>query len=180
MLMNERMDEGDILLAREVPIEPGEHAPSLQERLSHVGAELMLETLEQLRAGTLRPRPQEHAAATLAPLLRRVDGEIDPGMSASAIEGRVRGLDPWPGVWVRRAGTRLRLVGVRAFDGPVESAPPGTLLELREEGMVMACGRGTGLLLLAVQPEGKRVLGIRDAVNGRQLAVGDRLERIAG
>lgn len=179
MLMNEKMDEGDILMVREVGIEPGEHAPSLQERLSRVGAELLVETLDELRGDSLEPRPQDHSAATLAPLLERKHGYVDAGHPASEIEGRIRGFDPWPGVWLSRGGRRVRLVDARALDEKPVSAPPGSLLELRDEGMVMACGEGTSLLLFQVQSEGRRVLGVRDAVNGRQLAVGDRLERIS-
>jgi methionyl-tRNA formyltransferase len=178
MLMNERMDEGDVLLAREVPIEDREHAPSLAERLALHGAALLVETIEKLNLGELTPRPQNHEEATVAPLLRREDGEIDPGLDAVEIEGRVRGFDPWPGVWLSRDGRRLRLTEVRALDEEPTPDSPGRLLELRADGMVMACGGGSRLLLESIQPEGKRPLAARDAVNGRQIASGDRLERI--
>ena len=128
--------------------------------------------MRRLQAGTLAPRPQEHAAATLAPLLSRADGEIAPDLGAREIEGRVRGFDPWPGVWLSRAGKRLRLVEVRASQGSEPDSPPGSLIELTREGLVMACGRGTRLLLVGIQPEGRRVLGARDAVNGRHLQRG--------
>jgi methionyl-tRNA formyltransferase len=179
MMMNERMDEGDILLQREVPIEAGEHAPRLEARLAGVGAELLLETLAGIEAGKVVPRPQRHERATLAPLLSRPDGEIGPGLSASEIEGRVRGFDPWPGVWLRRSGRRLRIVEARALAGAGESEPAGTITELAPEGLIMICGGGTRLLLTRVQPEGRRVLTARDAVNGRQLQPGDRLEAAA-
>jgi methionyl-tRNA formyltransferase len=178
MLMNERMDEGDVLLSREVPIEDGEHAPALAARLARLGADLLTKTVLGIRQGELTPEPQDHEQATLAPILKREDGEIDPSLAAREIEGRVRGFDPWPGVWLWREGRRLKLKDVLTLDESRVDAPPGQLLELRDEGIVMACGNGSRLLIRAVQPEGKRPLTARDAVNGRQIAVGDRLERI--
>lgn len=179
MLMNERMDEGDILLQQEVPILPGEHAPALEGRLAQVGAALLVQTLAGLGAGTLEARPQEQAGASLAPLLSRSDGAISPQLDAREIEGRVRGFDPWPGVWLSRKGARIRLVEARALDGLEPAAPPGSLTALTPEGLILVCGGGTRLLLGRVQPEGRRVLGARDAVNGRHLAVGERLEATA-
>ncbi len=178
MLMNERMDEGDILLSRRVAIEKEEHAPALAARLARCGASLLVETLDKLSRGGLTPQPQCHSEATLAPILRREDGEVGPGLDAVEIEGRVRGFDPWPGVWLSRRGKRLRLTDVLALREETTREPPGRLLELRPEGMVMACGGGSVLLLRSIQPEGKRPLTLREAVNGRQIAPGDRLDRI--
>jgi methionyl-tRNA formyltransferase len=180
MLMNERMDEGDILLQREVAIAAAEHAPALQERLAAIGAELLLETLSGLQSGSIEPRPQDHALATMAPIIEKSDGEIDPGLHAREIEGRVRGFDPWPGVWLRRSGKRLRLVEGRALDTTPREEPAGRIAELTAEGLVMVCGEGSSLLLTKVQPEGRRALSARDAVNGRQIQVGDRLEKALG
>jgi methionyl-tRNA formyltransferase len=179
MLMNEKMDEGDLLLSREVPIEDGEHAPALVERLALVGATLLIETVDGLSRRELVARPQDHDLATLAPMLKREDGQIDPGLDAEEIERRVRGFDPWPGVWLSREGRRLRLCKARSLEGSVAD-PPGTLLELRSDGLLMACGEGSRLLIEIVQSEGKRPMSARDAVNGRQIASGDRLERIPG
>jgi methionyl-tRNA formyltransferase len=180
MLMNEKMDEGDILLQRRLRISAGEHAPALQERLSEMGAGLLLETLAGLRDGSIEPRPQRHDEASLAPMISKEDGEIDPDLTAREIEGRIRGFDPWPGVWLRRGRKRLRVVEGRALDTPPRDLPVGEIAELTPEGLVMVCGGGSCLLLAAIQPEGKRVLTARDAVNGRQLQVGDRLERARG
>ncbi len=177
MLINERMDEGDVLLQREVAIEQGEHTPQLEQRLSTIGASLLLETLARLEGGTIERRPQDPALATYAPMLSPEDGELDPQLEAAEIEGRVRGFDPWPGVWAGRGDRRLRLVDARRLHGRTCTEPPGTLVELVEEGLVMACAGGTALLIRSVQPAGRRAVGARDAVNGRHLQVGERLER---
>ena len=176
MQIDEGLDEGDVLLRRECAIEPGEHAPSLNRRLSALGAELLVETVERLAAGSLTPEPQEHDAATFAPLLTAADGAVDPGaLQASEIAGRIRGFDPWPGVWLERAGKRLRLIDADERSGRDERAEPGTLLELDEGALPLVCAGGTLLFLTEVQPEGRRVMPVADAVNGRQLAPGDRL-----
>jgi methionyl-tRNA formyltransferase len=178
MLIDEQLDTGDILLQREVPIEPGEHAPSLQERLAKVGAALLVETMARMGTGSLDRRPQDPARATLAPVLRRVDGEVDPGLAASEIEGRVRGFDPWPGVWLGRAGKRLRWVDATDTGRVDPETDPGTVLELEGEGLIVACGGGTLLRVTSIQPEGRRVMTARDAVNGRQIRPGDRLNQL--
>jgi methionyl-tRNA formyltransferase len=178
MLMNEKMDEGDLLLQRKIDVNPGEHAPSLGRRLARVGCDLLIETLDGLEAGTLRPRAQDHSVATLAPLLSREDGQVDPSATAEEIAGRVRGFDPWPGVWLLRADRRIRIVEVAPSPGTDPDARPGTLTGITDDGIVMACGGGSRLLLVEVQPEGRKRMRALDAVNGRQLSVGDRLEPV--
>jgi methionyl-tRNA formyltransferase len=173
--MNERMDEGDILLGGEVTIEPDEHAPALSARLAALGAEVLLDTLRGVARGTVLPRPQDASGATLAPMLTSGDGRVAPTLTAAQIEGRIRGFDPWPGVWMARAGSRLRLVRGRAIQGPTKSTAPGSLMALHGDGLHMMCGAETILELLEVQPEGRRVMSVRDALNGRQLQLGDRL-----
>jgi methionyl-tRNA formyltransferase len=173
--LSEGLDEGDILLQRELTVARGEHAPSLLDRMARVGAGLLLDTLEGLEAGTLVPRPQDPAAATYAPVLRREDGEADFSMRAHEIEGRIRGFDPWPGVWAVHRGRRLRLVRGRALDDESTEASPGKILAFDGEGFRIACGRGTVLLATEVQPEGRRTLTAREAVNGRHAAPGEYL-----
>lgn len=175
MKLNEAMDEGDILLQQEVAIGANDHSPALQERLSEVGSPLLVESLARLEAGTIEPRPQDPVKASLAPLLSPADGAIRLELTAREIAGRVRGFDPWPGVWVRRGDKRVRIVEALELpgDGPED---PGRVLELTPEGLILACGKGSRLALRRVQPQGGRVLGVRDAVNGRQILPGDRLE----
>ncbi len=180
MLMNARMDEGDILLQRELPIEPGERAPSLTGRLAGVGATLLLEALARLEEGSIERSPQDSAAATYARLLTASDGDLDPGLTAREIDGRVRGFDPWPGVWTCRAGKRIRIVDARAIAGATTADPPGTVIGLDGDALRVACGGGTVLAVHRIQPENRRVMSAREAVNGRHLAAGDRLVRFFG
>lgn len=176
MRIEEGLDTGAIYLAREVAIEEGEHAPALQSRLAEVGARLLVETLVGLGRGALEPRPQDDSLATSAPILERSHGAFAPSWTAREIEGRVRGFDPWPGVWARRGNGRIRLVDVKASAGAGTGEPPGRVLGYRDGEFLLACAAGTVLAVRAVQPEGRRVLRSAEARNGRQLAEGDLLE----
>src|SRR4029077_2049529 len=95
MLMDEQLDHGPVLTARRTMIEPGEDASALTARLAQIGAQLLVETLA--RGDSLQPTEQDHARATVAPRMRREDGELEWGMGAQEIDRRVRALQPWPG-----------------------------------------------------------------------------------
>ena len=170
------LDTGDVLLSRAVTIDALEHAPALLARLATIGGTLLVDTLEGLRAGSITPRAQDHALATTAPLLTRQDGSWSPEWSARDVEGRVRGFDPWPGVWTEAGGRRIRLIEARATD-ETTPLPPGSVLALEGDRLTIAAEGGGVVSVLVVQPEGRRAMSARDAVSGRQLTPGDRLER---
>ena len=177
MLMDEGLDTGPVLLQRATPIGDEETAPELLARLAEDGAELLSETLARLVE--LEARPQDESAATHAPLLRREDGLIDWGMSAADIERRVRGFQPWPNAHTTLQGRRLIVLKAEAVaeteGGPARSSGPGEVAEARGDRLVVACGGGTSLRLLDVQPEGKRRIDARDLINGTHVAVGEKL-----
>jgi len=175
--IDEGLDTGDLLGQESVAIVPGEHAPALLARLAKDGARLLVATLEGLAAGSITPRPQDHARATFAPLLTREHGRWDPAWTAGELEGRVRGFDPWPGVWVSRAGRRLRIAGAVSLQDVIAGVDPGTVLPTDSRGLRVACAGGTVALVDSVQPEGGRAMLVREAVNGRLLSPGDRFER---
>jgi methionyl-tRNA formyltransferase len=175
--IDEGLDTGDVLGQRRVAVDPGEHAPALVARLAALGAALLAETLDGLSAGSITPKPQDHRLASAAPTLTREDGRWDPGWTARELEGRVRGFDPWPGVWTVRAGKRLRITGAKALASELAAAEPGTVLSSGAEGVRFACAGGTVAMVDSVQPEGGRAMSAREAVNGRLLCPGDRIER---
>ena len=175
--LDEGLDTGPILGQRRTAILPDEHAPALLARLADVGAALLVETLRALGAGTVTETVQDHARATSAPILERRHGTWDPAWRALELEGRVRGFDPWPGVWAARAGKRLRVVACRAIPAEVVEAVSGAVLSVDGSGIRVACAGGTVAMVDSVQPAGGRVMRARDAVSGRLLAPGDRLER---
>src|SRR5262249_51106037 len=110
MRIDAGMDTGGVLLQRETGIGPEETTPQLAERLAHMGAPLIAETLRGLRDGTLAPRPQDHSAATLAPLLKKEDGLIRWQQPARVIYNRMRGFAPWPGAYSFFRGSACQLV----------------------------------------------------------------------
>jgi len=172
MLVDEGLDTGPILLQRALSIGSEETTAELSPRLAHLGAELLLETLEALEAGTLRPRPQDPTQATLAPILKKEDARLDWSLPAAALACRVRGFNPWPGAFATWKGTRLAVW--RARPGADESGTPGRLLRRDGDALIVACGAGTSLALLEVQPEGRRrmsgaafALGARPAPDAR-------------
>lgn len=177
MLLDEGLDTGPTLLARATPIGARERAPELHDRLAVLGAEVLLETLAGLTAGRLTAQPQDHARATHAPLIRKEDGRLDWSRPALELERRVRAFDPWPGTFALAGGRVLKVL--RSAEGaPGEARPPGTVVELtaEDDALVVACGGGTRLRLLEVQPESRRPMSARAFAAGAHLAPGARFE----
>jgi len=171
MRMEAGLDSGPMLLRVEEPIEPDESACELSGRLAEVGAEALVEALALLEAGQLVEEPQDHARATFAPKLGREQARIDWSLPAAEVSRWIRGLDDVPGAW-----SPLGAVGpVKLFRPTLDGASgePGTVLEARGDGIVVACGEGS-VLVREVQPPGKRRMNAADWVRGRGVAVGDR------
>jgi methionyl-tRNA formyltransferase len=172
MLIDAGLDTGPTLLARAEPIRDDDTADVLEARLSALGASVLIETLAGLEAGTLAAVPQDAERATLAPIIRKEDGVIDWESPAADIERRVRGFHPWPGATTTLAGRGLRVLRARASEGGGE---PGTVAAVDREGLHVACGAGTRLVLLDVQPESKRAMPAAAFAQGARLAPGARL-----
>lgn len=173
MLIDAGLDTGPTLLARATPIGDDETADALERRLSVLGADVLLDTLAGLEDGTLAPTPQDHARATLAPIIKKEDGLVDWTQPAAAIERRVRGFHPWPGVTGTLAGRGLKLLRVRPAEGP--GGAPGTIVSMDREGIAVACGAGSTLVLLEVQPESRRPMTAAAFAAGARLSSGTRL-----
>jgi methionyl-tRNA formyltransferase len=174
--IDDGLDSGGILEQRSLAIGAGERAPALLARLAALGAETLVSTLAGLASGTIRPVPQDPSRISLAPLLKREDGFWDPAWTARELTGRVRGFDPWPGVWAVRGGRRLRLAEVAEVPEFATDAPAGTVLGIDRDAVSLACASGTVASVAAVQPEGGRAMSASAAVNGRLLSPKDRLE----
>jgi len=173
MLIDEGLDTGPTLLSRATPIGPEETTPELERRLAALGGAVLLETLDGLAKGTLRPVPQDHAAATLAPLLEKDDGRIDWSQAAEAIARRVRGLQPWPGTATTHGGRDVKILRARV-EAPRDAAP-GRVEAVDGDGFVVGCGGGTALRVLEVQPESRRTMPAAAFAAGARLAAGERL-----
>jgi methionyl-tRNA formyltransferase len=179
MRMDEGLDTGDVFYEKRLPIGPDDTGGSLHDRLARLGAEAIREGLPRYLAGELVPVPQDHARATLAPILEKEHGHLDFARPAPALERRVRAFDPWPGTFTFLApGGKelLKVAKARVAPRPAgrEDAPPGTVISGRP--LLVACGDGTALELVEVQPEGKRRMAGADLVSGRRVALGQRLD----
>lgn len=174
MLMDEGMDTGAMLLQERVPITPEETAGSLADTLAPVGGALLAETIRQLKAGSLVPQPQDHAKATMAPILKKEDGLIDWRLPATGIANRVRGLSPWPGAYTYAGQDRWLLWRASATDVSSIHAPPGTIVAVRTDALLAATGDRL-LAITEVQPANSRRMTAMQFLAGHASPVGTRL-----
>jgi methionyl-tRNA formyltransferase len=154
MRVVDELDAGPLYLTRRVAIGESEDAASLSGRLARVGADLLVETLAGLEAGTLASRPQEGTPSFCRPI-RREDGEIDWTRPAAEIERRLRAFTPWPGIYTFADGERLKILGARP--GPPTERAPGSLWR-EGDRLRVAAGGGTSLELERLQRSGHRVV----------------------
>ena len=175
MMIDEGLDTGPTLLARATAIGPEETAADLEPRLARMGAELLLETVRGLAEARLQPVAQDPARATLAPLLRKEDGRVDWALPARTIACRARGFHPWPGAFTSHEGRLLKTLRVREAGLAGSSAPPGTVTAVGPDGVRVACGGESVLLLLEVQPESRRAMPAAAWAAGARLRPGVRL-----
>jgi len=175
MRLDEGLDTGDILLQREMALAPSMSATDVFPLLAEMGADLMMETLRGLDAGAIAPRKQDESRATLAPILTREDGRMDFSRPAMTLYNRWRGFQPWPGAWTMLGGKKLTVH--RMLPTEVRGTAlrlPGELL-VDQGTMFVACGDGTWLELVEVQPEGKRRMTAGEFLRGHAIQSGTRL-----
>jgi methionyl-tRNA formyltransferase len=179
MRIDAGLDTGNILMQREIPIGPEDTAQTLGPKLASIGADLMVETLRGLDSGQVRPTPQDHSQATLAPILKKEDGRMDFARSAKDLFNRLRGFQPWPGAFTIFKGKTLQVHGAQ----PVQRAGALTPGELAVEGtrLFVGCGKNKGkdadsaLELIEIQLEGKRRMTTQEFINGYRPQSGDHL-----
>ena len=171
MRIDAGLDTGDILLQRELSLKADDTSPTVALRLASIGADLMVETLRELQARTIHPRPQDHAQATLAPILKKEDGRITFSRSADEIMDRLRAFQPWPGAFTTFRGKNLNVAAATAID---RNIPAGELV-VDADRILVGCGGATSLALLEVQIDGKKRMTARDFINGYRPKTGEKL-----
>jgi methionyl-tRNA formyltransferase len=180
MRIDAGMDTGDMLLQREIDIGHAETAPELAARMSEAGAPLIEETLRVLAAGKIIRRPQNHAEATLAPILKKEDGRIDWHRPAQEIYNRMRGFAPWPGAYTTFRSQTCHLfaepvsnqVFATQFSGKA-SVVPGTLFA-EKNALFVFCGSATVLRIQSVKLEGRKQVSASEFTIGARLKSGER------
>ena len=173
MLMDEGMDTGGILLKESVSIHPEETAGELSVRLAMVGGRLLLDTLWGWSANQITPLAQDENQVTLAPPLKKEDGNISWNQSAVAIANRIRGMSPWPGAYTFCGEERLSVW--KASPGPdmIEGThhPPGTILNLGKHQILVTTGQGV-LAITELQPPNRKRLNVAQFLSGYRLRAG--------
>ena len=174
MLLEEGLDTGPILLQREVSIRPEQTAADLFEVLANNGAPLVIETLASLENGSITPRRQDDARATLAPILTREDGRMEFGeRTATELWNRWRGFQPWPGAFTFLDGKKLIAHCVQV-DGKTAPGEPG-IADLSGGHLLVSCARNTWLEITELQMEGKKRMSASEFLRGAGLKLGTRL-----
>ena len=185
MRIDAGMDTGNILLQHEMEIGPTETAPELAARMSEGGAPLIEETLRGIATGTIVPRPQDHAAATLAPMLKKEDGRIDWNRPAHEIYNRMRGFAPWPGAYTSFRDQICHLWAEQVSNGgaaglsfgrggsATRTHATGTLLA-EKNALYVVCGGTTILHIQSVKLEGRKQVSASEFAMGARMKPGER------
>ncbi|MGA8502025.1 MAG: methionyl-tRNA formyltransferase [Candidatus Sulfotelmatobacter sp.] len=171
MKIDAGLDTGDILQQQEIPIAPNDTAETLAPKLASAGANLMVETLRGLQAGSIHPQQQDHTHATLAPILKKEDGLIDFSRPAAEILNRMRGFQPWPSAYTKFRGKSLQVWKASALG----RALPSSELNVEDDRLFVGCGQGTAIELLELQLEGKKRTSASDFIRGYRPAPGEKL-----
>jgi methionyl-tRNA formyltransferase len=174
LFMDEGVDTGELILQRWLAIEPADHAGSLAAKLADLGAPLLAESLLLAAAGRAPRRSQAKADGSYARKLRKEDGVVDWGLDAAAVWNRQRAVTPWPGATTACEGRRLLVTAAWPHHRLAVPEPPGTVLAVTREGVMVACSPGV-LLVTRVKPEGRAEMGAAEWARGARLATGARL-----
>ncbi|NLG89095.1 MAG: methionyl-tRNA formyltransferase [Clostridiaceae bacterium] len=168
-----KMDAGDILLQEELEIDDDMTAGQLHDRLSLLGADLLIKTIRKIEEGTLERIPQNDSEATFAPRITGTTGRIDWGATARQIHNLVRGTNPWPGAFSFFKGERMRIWKTIIIDETkTTGSKPGTILEITKTGFIVQTGSGL-ILISEIQCDNSKRLTTCQYVCGHCVIAGD-------
>jgi methionyl-tRNA formyltransferase len=170
------LDAGAMFASASRPIGPDETSLDVERDLAALGARLLMEVVEQMAAGTAVETPQDEDAATYAPKILKEEGVVNWDQPAAVVHNLVRGLQPWPLVSGRLAGTRVLLHRTHVSAARTDR-PAGIVVQAAGDAFDIACAEGSVLSVLRLQPEGRRVMTAREFLAGRPLETGMRIER---
>lgn len=162
MQMEAGLDTGPVLLERRTPIGDDDTSGTLHERLAHQGAAALLEALVQLEAGRAHPVAQSAAGVTYAHKIDKREAQLDWQRSAAQLDRQVRAFQPWPVAQTQVRGETVRVHRARPMSMPTAAVPPGKVVALDDDGIVVACGGGDALALQLLQRPGRNVVTARE------------------
>ncbi|HEY8424003.1 MAG TPA: methionyl-tRNA formyltransferase [Clostridia bacterium] len=167
------LDTGDIILSKEIDIDPEDNAVTLTEKLSALGAEALIEALDLIEKGEAKFTPQDNDQASYYPMLKKETGKIDWTKSAEEIDRLVRGVYGWPGAYSSLWGEKYKIIKTRV--NPKEfPLKPGTIANISDVITVM-CGKNS-LDILTIQAPGGKAMSVSDYLRGHKRYVGERFE----
>lgn len=164
------LDAGDIIAQRATPIDPNETVEELHDRLAQLGAQLLVDTVAEIVAGTAGRTPQAEDQVTLAPMLSRALSPMDFTRPARALHDQVRGLIPWPAAVTELGGVRCKILATTVLDETTGKAP-GSVIAADKKGLKLACGGGTVLRIDRLQADGGKRLAAADYLRGHPIPV---------
>jgi len=176
MRVETELDAGPTFSTAAVPIPPDATSGDMEPILARLGAALLVPVVADLAAGRAAPVPQDHARATFAPKITKEEGRLDWSERAPAIHNRVRGLQPWPLASAHLDGARvvLRRTNPDTGTGLQGASEPGRIVRATGDDLLVACGGGSILRILEIQPEGRRTMTAREFIAGRAVRQGAR------
>ena len=174
--MVEKLDEGDIITKRAIPLHGDETGGSLHDRLAEMAPAVLRECLEEIAANKVASSPQDDSLATYAPRLDRRDGDLDWEQPADLLERRIRAYDPWPGSFTCFKDNKGRVRRLKFFPGAkveqgVGEVTPGEITDVSSSGLAVSCGEGS-LRFEELQMEGGRRLPVGEVIRGNSILVG--------
>ena len=178
MYMAEKLDAGDIISQDKIPIETTDHVGTLHDKLSKVGANLLITTLPSIFNETNERIQQNESDATFAPNITRDEEKIDWNQSNEQVYNQIRGLHPWPVAYTNFAGKRLKIWWGEPLSTTYPGKKPGEIVMFDENTFVVVCGNDKGIRITEVQPSGKKRMSVSDYLRGNpeEMKVGDILE----
>ncbi len=176
MLMDAGMDTGPMLAAASEPIRSDDTTASLSERLSQLGARLLIETLPKYLNGDLAPQPQPEDGVTYSPKINKADARLDWTLPAIEIDRRVRAYVPWPGAFAWWNGQMIKVwkTGIREQAATIDGQAAGTVVQLADGAVGVVTGQGL-IVLEEIQLAGRKAMSARDFVRGQPAFIGARL-----
>lgn len=175
MQMDVGLDTGDMLIKKAIPITPNMNAGELHDELSTLGAEVLLETIETLKKGELKPEKQDDSLSNYASMLSKELCPVDFTKSAMEIHNQIRGLSPWPVATTKLNGKTLKIHESRLLDKKTD-AQSGEVISTDNE-ILVACGDGKVIALTQIQLEGKKRMAASDFLRGHAIEKGTLLGR---
>lgn len=169
--LKERVDTGNIILQRPLPIGPNDTTGDVHDRMMDLGADAVVDTVRMIERGTAEPLPQDDSAATPAPKVFREQADIPWGLPAQQVHNHIRGHSPVPGAWTTSPSGTLKVYRSLIAEG---KGTPGEIIDTSGR-LVVACGEGA-VELVEVKPEGSRSMSARDYLNGAPLEAGQVLK----